>query len=135
MTTVNKEENQEDKRSFLGFFNSTKEENKEGSKEENIDKEENKEENIDKEENKEKNIDKEENKEENKGSFLGFFNSTKEENKNEQESTEVKIPNCESLLKEMRECTRFRPDGTNNCKKEIDEWEKNCKKRWFPIVR
>ena len=124
MTTVNKEENQEDKRSFLGFFNSTKEENKEGSKEENIDKEENKEENIDKEEN----------KEENKGSFLGFFNSTKEENKNEQESTEVKIPNCESLLKEMRECTK-KNDGTHNCKKEIDEWEKNCKRRWFPIAR
>lgn len=101
MTTVNKEENQEDKRSFLGFFNSTKEEDK--AEQEN----------------------KEESKEENKDD---------QENKDEQESIKVKIPNCESLLNEMRECTK-KNDGTHNCKKEIDEWEKNCKKNWFPIVR
>jgi len=30
----------------------------------------------------------------------------------------------------MRECTK-KNDGTFNCKEQIDEWEKNCKKSWF----
>ena len=73
-----------------------------------------------------------ENNEDKKGSFFGFLNNNKD-NKDEQEEehgNEVKIPDCENLLKTMRECTK-KNDGTYNCKKEIDEWEKNCKKSWF----
>ena len=73
-----------------------------------------------------------ENNEDKKGSFFGFLNNNKD-NKDEQEEehgNKVKIPDCENLLKTMRECTK-KNDGTYNCKKEIDEWEKNCKKSWF----
>lgn len=76
-----------------------------------------------------------ENKQDQKGSFFDFLNSNKDEQENEDENedkqeNEVKIPDCENLLKTMRECTK-KNDGTFNCKKEIDEWEKNCKKSWF----
>ena len=73
-----------------------------------------------------------ENNEDKKGSFFGFLNNNKD-NKDDQEEehgNKVKIPDCENLLKTMRECTK-KNDGTFNCKKEIDEWEKNCKKSWF----
>ena len=50
--------------------------------------------------------------------------------KNSEDKKEVKIPDCENLIKVMRECTK-KNDGTHNCKKEIDDWEKNCKKTWF----
>ena len=66
---------------------------------------------------------------EDKGSFFNFLNSNKDEQEDEQRN-EVKIPDCENLLKVMRECTK-KNDGTFNCKEQIDEWEKNCKKSWF----
>lgn len=56
--------------------------------------------------------------------------SLEADTKNSEDKKEVKIPDCENLIKVMRECTK-KNDGTHNCKKEIDEWEKNCKKTWF----
>ena len=85
---------------------------------------------YDLEDNSENNEDKKsENNEDQSGSLFDFLNSNKDQQKDEKEK-EVKIPDCENLIKVMRECTK-KNDGTHNCKKEIDEWEKNCKKSWF----